>query len=446
MRDLDDRLPLPQGNVDDASHLNATPMKVVVLESNWTQAVGQLRSLLKQAKAQGTTLTPAGSRHTMGGQTLQAQGIALDMTPFKQMQLDRDRRTLTVQSGATWADVIPFLNDQGFSVAVMQSNNDFSIGGTLSANAHGWQHNYSPFASTVESLRLMLADGRIIQCSRQVNQELFSLVLGGYGLFGIVLDVDLAVVPNELYRAEQEIMSSADYAERYRQRVPGFSSTGQSGLGPKPGSALGHAVDDTSSREASLAETPAPELNRDPASVGLAYGRLSITPDHFLQEAILTTYHRLPLESPAANLPSSSPSHSPATPTTHSPTTSPIHPEPYSLDETYPLGLARVVFRGSIGSDYGKNLRWQLEKLQGEAVGDLQSRNQILNRSSSFLRIGDRRTLRFCMNTLSRPTTSKPSSNNVGESCLVMTSSYSTLPCAMSILTPIVFCAIAIAK
>lgn len=47
-------------------------------------------------------------------------------------------------------------------------------------------------------------------------------------------------------------------------------------------------------------------------------------------------------------------------------------------------GLARAVFRGSVGSDYGKHLRWQLEKEIGGEAGDRVSRNQILNRPSTL--------------------------------------------------------------
>ena len=47
----------------------------------------------------------------------------------------------------------------------------------------------------------MKADGIIVRCSRNENAELFSLALGGYGLFGVILDVDLQVVPNERYHS-----------------------------------------------------------------------------------------------------------------------------------------------------------------------------------------------------------------------------------------------------
>ncbi len=312
-RDRPEILPLPAGTLDDASRLNQAPMNLVQVSSDLSTAKVQLQAVLKKARAQGQPVAIAGSRHTMGGQTIYPNGLSLDMTPFHHMTLNATDKLLTVYSGATWSQVIPYLNQRGYSVAVMQSNNDFSVGGTMSANAHGWQHNHPPFASTVEGFRLMLADGTVVSCSRQNNTELFSLVLGGYGLFGIILDVDLRVVPNELYAAQRVIIPSQDYIATYRQQVS--------------------------------------------ADVGMAYGRLSIAPDSFLQEAILTTYHQVPAKLP---LPLAQP-------------TEPTEPR-----------LARTVFQGSIGSDYGKHLRWQLEKASGGEAGNKVSRNQILNRPSTL--------------------------------------------------------------
>ena len=87
----------------------------------------------------------------------------------------------------------------------MQSDNSFTVGGSLSVNCHGWQYSRPPIASTVESFRLMKADGDIVRCSRTENQELFSLVLGGYGLCGIILEADIRVVRNERLRLQQAI-------------------------------------------------------------------------------------------------------------------------------------------------------------------------------------------------------------------------------------------------
>jgi FAD/FMN-containing dehydrogenase len=307
--DRPEQISLPSGTVEDASHLNPTRMTVVEISRDLNTAKIQLKNVLKDAKARSKKVTIAGSRHTMGGQTIYPDGIALDMSKFRQMQFNRSTKILTVHSGAKWAEVIPYLNQQGYSIAVMQSNNDFSVGGTMSANAHGWQPNHPPFASTVESFHLMLADGKVVRCSRRENTKLFSLVLGGYGLFGIILDVNLRVVTDRLYSAQRNIISSKDYIKTYRSQVS--------------------------------------------TDVGMAYGRLSIAPDRLLQEAILTTYHQV-----AGDLPSE-----------------------ISASESK---LAQTVFIGSIGSDYGKKMRWELEKISGGETGNRVSRNQLLNRSATL--------------------------------------------------------------
>ena len=81
----------------------------------------------------------------MGGQTIIPAGIQIDM-PFHHMTLDEAANILEVQAGALWAEVLPYLDAHRRSVAVMQSNNSFSVGGSISANCHGWQLGCPPIA------------------------------------------------------------------------------------------------------------------------------------------------------------------------------------------------------------------------------------------------------------------------------------------------------------
>ena len=62
-----------------------------------------------------------------------------------------------------------------------------SLGGALSANGHGRGLTMKPIVSDVESLTLIGPDGELRTCSRDENADLFALVAGGYGLFGVDL-------------------------------------------------------------------------------------------------------------------------------------------------------------------------------------------------------------------------------------------------------------------
>jgi FAD/FMN-containing dehydrogenase len=249
------RYDVASGFADDASRLNVTPVaETLAVPAEPAAAESQLREILEHARAKKLRVALAGARHSMGGHTIYPEGIVVNLLAFNRLELDAEQGVLHAGAGARWSEVIPYLDAHGGSVAVMQSNNDFSIGGSLSVNCHGWQHNRSPIASTVRSFRLMKEDGTIVRCSREENAELFSLALGGYGLFGIILDAELSIVPNERYRPEVEVIPADRYVRRFGQKVDG--------------------ADD----------------------IGMVYGRLCIVPGErtFLREAILTVFRRAP--------------------------------------------------------------------------------------------------------------------------------------------------------
>jgi FAD/FMN-containing dehydrogenase len=308
--DRNEITPPPKGTADDASRLNQTNIaETWEIPTNREAAEQQLAALLQRARTGHLKVSIAGARHSMGGHTIYPGGIVVDMLPFNRMELDEARNILHVQAGARWSEVIPFVNKYRRSIEIMQSNDDFSLGGSISVNCHGWQFNRPPIASTVDAFRLMRADGTIVRCSRTENPELFSLVLGGYGLFGIILDVDLRVVPNERYKIERMTVPTADYARIFQQKT-------------------------------ALA-----------SDIAMVYGRLNVNQANFLQEGIINLFHRLP--------------------------------ETNSIVTTLPgvkdVTLKRAIFRGSAGSDYGKELRWTAEKYFDSVMdGDVFDRNGIL--------------------------------------------------------------------
>jgi FAD/FMN-containing dehydrogenase len=108
---------------------------------------------------------------------------------------------------------------RGLALKVMQSSNIFTVGGTLSANAHGRDIDVTQFVEVVESFRLLLADGRVAQVSRRENPELFSLVVGGYGLYGVILDVTLRVTRDELYEQHAVSMDYRRFPAYFAQQI-----------------------------------------------------------------------------------------------------------------------------------------------------------------------------------------------------------------------------------
>ncbi|MGH7530958.1 MAG: FAD-binding oxidoreductase, partial [Gemmatimonadales bacterium] len=182
-----------------------------IARAEHVRAVEQLQAVLRDARERGLKVSIAGSRHSQGGHTYVAGGVRLDMRGFHRvLEIDTVRQTITVESGATWDAVQRALAPRGLAVKVMQSSNIFTVGGTLSANAHGRDLDVTQVVEVVERFRLLLADGRIVEVSGDSNPELFSLVIGGYGMYGVILDVTLRVTADELYEQQSVVM---DYTE-----------------------------------------------------------------------------------------------------------------------------------------------------------------------------------------------------------------------------------------
>ena len=107
----------PSGVANDFSRLNRTTVHAIVHPTTEEQ----IRDAVQEAAAKGLKVAIAGKRHSMGGQTLYPDAIALDMLAYnKIVSLDDANKILTVQSGATWSDIQEFLNPRGLAVFSMQ--------------------------------------------------------------------------------------------------------------------------------------------------------------------------------------------------------------------------------------------------------------------------------------------------------------------------------------
>jgi decaprenylphospho-beta-D-ribofuranose 2-oxidase len=180
----------------------------------------QLAGLVQEAQEQNKTISIAGQRHSQGGHTYYEDGIVVDMTTYNRiLSIEPEARLIRVQAGATWADVQEAINPYGLAVKTMQSQNIFTIGGSISINAHGRDIRNGSLIKSVESFRLLTANAEIVNVSRTENAELFPLVLGGFGLFGIILDVTLSLTEDEVYQIETNTMNAEQYVRVLDEQI-----------------------------------------------------------------------------------------------------------------------------------------------------------------------------------------------------------------------------------
>jgi FAD/FMN-containing dehydrogenase len=101
----------------------------------------------------------------------------------------------------------------------MQTYANFTVGGTLSVNAHGRYIGFGPAVLSVRRIDLMLADGSVRRASRTENPEIFFAAIGGYGAIGIITEAELDLADNTSIECFNRKLVRTDYAAHFKSDV-----------------------------------------------------------------------------------------------------------------------------------------------------------------------------------------------------------------------------------
>ncbi len=237
--------------LNDASGMSHTPVARHVIVTAGSNEEVERRLLNEVALSQEVEqpMIASGPRLSQGGQSIASNGATVSLNqgfvvPYPGLL------SYKTTGGTRWSSVIDTLDGHGFSPSVMQPYNDFSVAGAFATNAHGWSTQSGSVGSTALSLRMIKADGSLVTCARRTNSELFRVSMGGYGLFGVITEVQLQMAPNARLRRLTRGMKADDLPMMLAEQA-----------------------------------TEHPE-------VVMAYGQTSLSQDDFLSDAQLISYHR----------------------------------------------------------------------------------------------------------------------------------------------------------
>jgi FAD/FMN-containing dehydrogenase len=208
---------------DIHSQLNSTRVSGI----SQPRSLEDVQRIVRAARKDRKVISVAGGRHAMGGQQFGTDTMLIDIRKLSGvLNLDRQHGILEVEAGTEWPELIDgYLalqngESQTWGIAQKQTGADrLTMAGTIAANAHGRGLKMKPFISDVESLLLVDATGTVRTCSRTENPELFRLVHGGYGLFGIVTSVQLRLAPRKKVERVVEIRTVDDLIAAFEKRI-----------------------------------------------------------------------------------------------------------------------------------------------------------------------------------------------------------------------------------
>jgi FAD/FMN-containing dehydrogenase len=190
-------------------------------------SINALRAAIRVAGAECRHLSVAGGRHAMGGQQFVSGGVVLDMNGLTQViELDRVAGEIEVQAGIQWPALYAWLQESQrdarspWTFVQKQTGADrLSIGGALSANAHGRGLTLPPFVADIVAFTLVDAQGRLRRCSRSENTDLFRATVGGYGLFGAIATVRMRLTPRHKVQRIVEVIDVENLPAMFDRRI-----------------------------------------------------------------------------------------------------------------------------------------------------------------------------------------------------------------------------------
>lgn len=161
-----------------------------------------------------------GERYSMGGQIAYPDSLHLDMRDYDDViELDTENKLITVQAGITWKEIQAVIDPHNLSIAVMQDFNNFTVGGSLSVNAHGRYMGTGPIINTVKSIRMILSDGNAYEATPTHHYALFNGAIGGYGGLGVISEVTLELTDNIPIERFSELMGFNTYLQHFTDKV-----------------------------------------------------------------------------------------------------------------------------------------------------------------------------------------------------------------------------------
>lgn len=113
----------------------------------------------------------------------------------RMLAFDSASGLFTAEAGLSLAELARVMMPRGWFTPVSPGTKFVTLGGMVASDVHGKNHHVAGcFGEHVESLRLRVADGRVVDCSLEREPELFLATLGGMGLTGHILEVTFRLV------------------------------------------------------------------------------------------------------------------------------------------------------------------------------------------------------------------------------------------------------------
>jgi FAD/FMN-containing dehydrogenase len=147
------------------------------------------------ARDNGLLLAVRGGGHNIAGNAMCDDGIVIDLSQMKAVRVDPGARRVTIEGGATLADLDAATQAHGLATPV-GINSTTGVAGLTLGGGFGWlSRKYGMTIDNLESAEVVTAAGEGVRASAAEHPDLFWALRGGSGNFGVVTRFEFRLHP-----------------------------------------------------------------------------------------------------------------------------------------------------------------------------------------------------------------------------------------------------------
>jgi decaprenylphospho-beta-D-ribofuranose 2-oxidase len=158
-----------------------------------------------------------------------ARRVAATPLADRILSFDPAAGVLRAEAGFSLVALNRLFLPRGFYSPIVPGTQIITLGGMVAADVHGKNHHVAgTFGRHVRALRLRLADNRIVECGPEREPDLFRATLGGMGLTGHVLEVELVLerIPSPwMYTCTERVPDIDTYIRKLKESGKTFTHT-----------------------------------------------------------------------------------------------------------------------------------------------------------------------------------------------------------------------------
>ncbi len=146
----------------------------------------------------GLVLAKASVSHVVpGAHEPRANAKPLDLKSLNEILLiDADKQIAVAEAGVSFYDLVQATLPLGLMPAVVPELKTITVGGAVSGcSVEALSYKYGGFHDSCLAYELVNGRGEIINCSRQVNPDIFEMIHGSYGTLGILTKITCKLLP-----------------------------------------------------------------------------------------------------------------------------------------------------------------------------------------------------------------------------------------------------------